>query len=729
MKKFLAVLLAVAVLAFAGTAMAAAPTLTASETASFTMKAGATKTITLTAAAANSGRLSPITLTADSPSWATISGNTLTLAPTATAAGNSYTVTAVVSETFLPPDAGSSAGHIAERTETATVRFDVAVIAANTSGTQIITKVVEVIKVVTVKITTIAQTVQKSAVLQTFSEAVRTVTETFTVTTLTKIEGFTSELATTWAAKALSVDTARAAVVNAIATNVSRRAAVFPGLPADAIVTPRANTSLVAATSSTKSSMTPAQKLAAMTAKLNAAGKQNVKALSAQEAVKATESGTYSFVKTFGKDLYGTKIAGSSGQRASNTVTTASTFTAALDNDTGVSFINSSGDVVTAIPGDEKSQDIMPGFVTMVVVMEAGKTYEPVVFATDTDLAAAGVSVDTTTTEVAYDEVTEEEKTVVVTVNDDGTIDETIVEEPDTSDPEVQARETKIKDAMGVSSLTAIPSAYMGTVAAATITADDTAAAEQNLHIAARTAAFTDLPAGSYYTDIKFRKLSGDLADGAAFMFYPDGIAAGTTAYAQVFNASGDEVEDIAAILSTSDVQGYVAFTIESTGEIKAADTNNTLENPTLAVEMKSSSTPDVPGDTTALRLTASETSLTMSVGDTKTVTLTATNVEEAAAFTFTADDAAGVSLESGTTTATATFAPTAAGSYQVVFTVTDSGRTTNNTKSVTVSLTVTSSESVLPSNNPGSSGGGCDAGFGVLALAVLGGFIAARKK
>ncbi|MBQ9433112.1 MAG: hypothetical protein IJU26_02745, partial [Synergistaceae bacterium] len=83
----------------------------------------------------------------------------------------------------------------------------------------------------------------------------------------------------------------------------------------------------------------------------------------------------------------------------------------------------------------------------------------------------------------------------------------------------------------------------------------------------------------------------------------------------------------------------------------------------------------------------------------------------------------------------TATLKPTATGTYTIVITATDSGRTSNNTATVTVTLTVTSSGGStptspdIPSSGPGSSGGGCDAGFSALVLAVLGAFITARKK
>ena len=65
------------------------------------------------------------------------------------------------------------------------------------------------------------------------------------------------------------------------------------------------------------------------------------------------------------------------------------------------------------------------------------------------------------------------------------------------------------------------------------------------------------------------------------------------------------------------------------------------------------------------------------------------------------------------------TLKPSSAGEYVVTVTG-NNGKTTATTR---VDVTVSSS------SNPGSSGGGCSAGFSVLALSVLGGFIAARRK
>ena len=123
---------------------------------------------------------------------------------------------------------------------------------------------------------------------------------------------------------------------------------------------------------------------------------------------------------------------------------------------------------------------------------------------------------------------------------------------------------------------------------------------------------------------------------------------------------------------------------------------------------------------TEALEITASKSSLNVTLGNTETITLSS-NALGTATYSVTADEAAGVELDEATGVAVIT--PLLVGTYPLVFTVTDSGRAAgSNTDSITVNMVVTS-------GGVGSSGGGCDAGFGVLALAVLGGFIAARKK
>ncbi len=125
------------------------------------------------------------------------------------------------------------------------------------------------------------------------------------------------------------------------------------------------------------------------------------------------------------------------------------------------------------------------------------------------------------------------------------------------------------------------------------------------------------------------------------------------------------------------------------------------------------------PTPTTSLGLSASTSELNLRLGQIETVTLTASNVLGTASYSAVADkESVGVAI----TDNIVMVAPTEAGEYTVTCTVVDSGRTTDNTATTSFKVVVTG-------GGVGSSGGGCDAGFGVLALAVLGGFIVARKK
>ena len=137
----------------------------------------------------------------------------------------------------------------------------------------------------------------------------------------------------------------------------------------------------------------------------------------------------------------------------------------------------------------------------------------------------------------------------------------------------------------------------------------------------------------------------------------------------------------------------------------------------TVIVTSAGSDTPTTPD----LTLTPSKSSISMVLGNIETLTLSSNALGTATYTVVDADEYAGVTVDSST--GAVLIAPTATGEYSLVFQVTDSGRASgSNTATVTVPLTVRA-------GSVGSSGGGCDAGFGVLALAVLGGFIAARKK
>ncbi|MBR4197091.1 MAG: hypothetical protein IKQ95_10365 [Synergistaceae bacterium] len=761
MKKLFALIMVVATLAIAGTAMAADTTLTASRS-KFSMKLGDTETITLTATAGHGGTLSAITVAGYS--WASVSGSTLTLTPTAT---GSYNFTAMVTETYSI--SSDVAGHGSPRvmSQTATLPITVSVV-DGTVKVQVITRVVEVVTTVTRTVTVISRTAQGSAVVQTFTETIRTVAQSITVAVLTQVPGFTPRLAEVWTAKSTEVERKRTATLSLIQSNPAQRERAFPGLPTTADLTPRANTSLVAVTSSTRTSMTVAEKLGVATYML---GVDGAKALSVQEAVRATESGTYSFVKTFGSALYGTKIKGHRGHRAKNLAVSSSAFTAAAADNEGVAFINSSGDIVDTIPDASRSQDIMPGYVVMLVVMEAGETYEPLVYATSEDLATAGVSVDRTPLTVSVDQVTETEEKVIVTVNEDGTVEETVIT-VDEDSADVKAAMAKMATAMGVSSIKVVPaSAYTTAVADSVLVADDLLAASNDLHIAARLGFIVSrLSNDAYFMPMTFRELppGGAVASGATFSFYPDGIVGETIAYSKVFYKNGTEVTNPSAILNGDTY--YVAFEILD-GGIRVSDTNYTLENPTVTIKMAAQ------GSQTAVdkikTIIGSDAVVVAgsykSTVDTATIAvddiLAASNdlyvvcrpsaynnlpdgkyidavtfsalpsgrsIQSGAGFVFNLD---GVDSTAGTvrvfdsTGAEVTTPRSLTGSGYIAFVVSGTAVRASAVTMSNPSVTVKMTSTVTPEYGVGSSSGGCSAGSAVLALALLGTFIASRKK
>lgn len=251
----------------------------------------------------------------------------------------------------------------------------------------------------------------------------RTVAQTVTTAVLTQVKGYTAAEATKWAAKAAEVQQVTTSTVTSITSNVTTAATVFGFAPttnmANVDLTPRSNSLLVAATSTTTTVTTVAEKLAVVTDALGGAGT----ALSAQEAVSPMEDGTYSFAKTFGEDLFGTEIAGTANQTSTSGPSTASVRASAANNE-GVAFVNSAGEVTNIIPGRNQTAadgtEIMPGFLTMLVVMKAGEVYEPIVYATNEALAAAGIETEEQEAAIPVTETTEEKK--IVTVDENGQI-------------------------------------------------------------------------------------------------------------------------------------------------------------------------------------------------------------------------------------------------------------------------------------------------------------------
>lgn len=748
MKKFFALMVTVAMLLVAGSAMAADFTILLSSPTVSIQAGGTPQTVTVTSRDSHpGGRITAVTVSgADGVTdWVTASGTTITVSPDKTVGADSYSITVRATETYTY----SAAGHTSIRTADATATLNVTVTAAS-AGTTIVVKIVDVVTEATGQVEVISNG-QNSVVVQDFAQMVQTVT-TAVSEAVRSVDGYDGELAITWGEKGEEVDAKTTAAIQTILGSNDLQKEIFGDLPEGATVTLRDNQLLVKVPSSTIANKdTVAEKLAAATAKLLSKIRELARAsvrataaddtptvISVSEAMKATASGTYSFNKVFGKDLWGVSIYGYNGlrERVGESVVPV--------DGRGVAFLNSSGDVVTAIPDASRSKDIMPGFVRMLVVMEAGRTYEPLVYTTGKDLADKGISTSATT--VTYKVIKEEEKEVVVTVDEHGNVTETVVE---TASADVV---NNIASAMGVSSVTLVPTSACAAVPEQTIKKDDSAAAADSVHVAARTVAFNDLPNGAYYFPITFKSLGVGVTVSGDFEFYPDGYSVGTTAFAMIFDAKGNEITDPASVLAatSSNVKGYIAFEIEN-GGIRIADANNTLANPTVGILVKAvTPTPTPTSDDAVLNDLVTKgyvrgTTIT-DAGFAEKVTFSGTVYTGTVKLNFPVQPSSWtVSVAgNGSIKASAIGAITNATSTQATITL-NKAEITAGTHAVTLSVLPTNAAGTVAAKTPvtaslgsvvgnpglvgvGSSSGGCSAGSAVLALALLGVFIARKK-
>ncbi|MBQ7544777.1 MAG: hypothetical protein IJT02_07530 [Synergistaceae bacterium] len=474
------------------------------------------------------------------------------------------------------------------------------------AGVEIVTRVTETITSTrTITATVITGAAQQSVAQTTFAQTIMSVARAIADILANALAGVTAEQKQ-WASSAESIQTSAQGAVDTDA----KRAALFPGVTTD--TTPQENDQLEAAVSSTSDDATVEQKLAAVSDRL---GSGNT-ALSTGTAVRPKKSGTYKQPKVFGSALFGTKIMGDRGLKAS--VKGSGIQASAVDN-SGIAFLNSKGESIDAIPGSGDST-VMPGFVNMLVVMEAGQVYEPTIYTSVSDLPD---TVSTDTASATVNVVSYDVETVKVVTDENGNTVESVVVAVDTS---VMAA------VLGATPTNALlvegaefPTYSMDTVI--------TEAKSRNYAVMTTgIPAMNNLPAGLYYVasiDFEAKPASAD-AD-ASFDFYPKGFSSASKDI-RVFDSAQAE------LATPNDAYGktncYVVFKVND-----AAD--------------------DI-------------------------VSISAYDVS----------------------------APVLAAKLQVA--AQNNGGEENNN---------------LTFNDPGSSGGGCSAGFTALALAVLGGFIAARKK
>ena len=180
----------------------------------------------------------------------------------------------------------------------------------------------------------------------------------------------------------------------------------------------------------------------------------------------------------------------------------------------------------------------------------------------------------------------------------------------------------------------------------------------------------------------------------------------GTVSYTS--SASWVTVNSSTGVVAINPTDSSLVSATPHTVTITLTDSGRTTANTqtvTLTITVTSGGvTPET------LRLSVSPSPLNITLGNIGTVRLSASNVLGTATYSMSAPDEVGGILSGDT----AVFIPDEAGTHTVTFTVVDSGRTTGNSATAALTVNVT-----LPSSSVGSSGGGCDAGFGALALAL----------
>ena len=470
-------------------------------------------------------------------------------------------------------------------------------------------------------------------------------------------------------------------------------------------------------------------------------------------------------------DMYGKRINFRALKQKKGSKFNTAVFTgAAIDaeEDGTGTFLNSIGQEIDTIPGEgewgipegeTEEQLIIPGQFSVAMLMQPGTVYTPVVTTPAEELATVeGVSTTAETKDVSVDVTTVEEKVVTVPVYDGATFSTSFDSELEEYF-KLQGYDTEVGEFIvpgedGVFSVASeADTAMLSRTSRAVVqtlpmiapvgdTASDTA--QYVMRVLYEIPLDTDTMAVS----------SADVV----LAFWPNALTAVddngnvTTAVpgeALFLDETGrafftaDMVRQVAqgelgVPSNDGKTQGYTGYIVMTLAKLSD---DAEWYKPVITVKRESVTTPvpgpesgDQPGTesgdqpvTTTLSLSASASTIIMELGETETLTLSAANIEGTASYAVDAPAAAGVTL-SGTR---ATITPTAVGSYTLRFTVTDSGRTTSNTATASVALTVTeeggnSGGEVV--STVGSSGGGCDAGFGALALALLAGFIARKK-
>lgn len=395
---------------------------------------------------------------------------------------------------------------------------------------------------------------------------------------------------------------------------------------------------------------------------------------------------------------------------------------AAISGASEMIFLNSSGARVNRIPG-ENNEGIVPGLVTMVMVLEPGAKHTPVVTVDNNELPAELKAeskqvevevvrlVEATFTEqsnsffstnVSWDLIANTDYTngyEYYRISDDagGRVNHVTIGDDWTRTDEDNAAMTS-NPSFDLTRVVRLP-ALIGT--------NET---EDNVYI---------VKVNFQISDANRAKILAS-ADNGAFVFFPNGPQK-ASARSRVTKAvegpltSYLETMKPEELKSSSVTEGYLSFIIPA-GE--------TLEKPMLAVRLRKTAEPGPEPD--EFYITASDTAVTVTLNNTDVVTYTATNASGDVTYSI-SPSADWVALTTVDNEATVTILPTdsalvATSPHMFTITAIDEA---GNTDSESLSITVTR-QSSRPSS---SGGGGCSAGFSAMALAVLGAFIARRKK
>ena len=402
-------------------------------------------------------------------------------------------------------------------------------------------------------------------------------------------------------------------------------------------------------------------------------------------------------------------------------------------------FLNSNGDVVDLIPGEDDPSGALPGVITIVTYFEPGVSYSPILAVEVADLPEevqeqvteekVEVTVTTTTTSKFTEQYNSFFSTMVswdligstvytneipyFRISDDtgGRINSVAVGD-DWTRTDAESNAMVANEDYDITRVVRLPGL------------DGTKEAEEHVYV---------VRVNFDITDANRAKILAS-ADEGGFVFYPDGPL-GETAVSRVMKAvpaSGDvpvhfETLTVDEFKSSGAKTGYLAFYIPAGTE---------LTRPMLGVKLEKTEidvNPEEPVNPEDFSITASTRNVTVKLNDTARVTYTANNASGDVSYVISpsaswvtlvpANDgkSAVVEIEPEDITLIASSPNT------FTITATDAGRTAaqGNTDSETLSITVTRDNSSAPGS---SGGGGCSAGWSVLALALLGGLIARKK-